>query len=112
MAWPCWTRTQTGTARSWAISGRRACGIGRVSDWTQLSGVNADYVTGNDFDGNGSDDVIGDFGATGLWLYDHDSWTQISGVDADYMTVADFTDDGISESLVGDFGATGLWKWT
>ena len=54
--------------------------------WTQLSGVNADYVTSANLDGTGGKEIAGDFGATGLWLWNAGAWTQLSGVNADYVT--------------------------
>ena len=29
-----------------------------------------------DVDGNGDDEILADFGAAGLWIYDLGSWTQ------------------------------------
>jgi hypothetical protein len=52
--------------------------------------------------------AVGDFGTTGLWLWDSGIWTQLSNVNPDFMIGADTDGDGAGE-VVGDFGALGLW---
>ena len=63
-----------------------------------------------DVDADGADEVLGDFGAVGMWLYNGGAWSQSSGVNADYLAVADLDGSGGAE-IVGDFGPTGLWVW-
>jgi hypothetical protein len=43
--------------------------------WTQLSGVNGDYVFAEEFDKDGYDELMVNFGAIGLWLYDQGAWS-------------------------------------
>ena len=42
----------------------------RLNTWSQLHPLNAESFATGDFDGNGLDDLVVDFGATsGLWLW-------------------------------------------
>ncbi|OGD17728.1 MAG: hypothetical protein A2W03_07240 [Candidatus Aminicenantes bacterium RBG_16_63_16] len=61
-----------------------------------------------DLDSSPGDEVVGGFGATGLWLWKAGAWTQLSGVAADYAAARRTGGSG-GRDLVGDFGATGLW---
>jgi len=57
-----------------------------------------------------ADEIMVDFGSSGLWYYNNGSWFQQSGVNPDGMiavTVLVATDD----ELVVDFGSLGLWFW-
>ncbi len=66
-------------------------------------------------DGEPEDEIIGDFGGTGLWHWDGDDWTDLngtwtvfSGVNADFLVRADVDGNGTDE-LTADFGSIGLW---
>ena len=63
-----------------------------------------------DADGNGDDEVVGDFAATGLWLVNGGAWTQASGVNAEYVMAGDVDGDNADE-IMADFGQLGLWLW-
>ncbi len=45
--------------------------------WSQTSGLNPASLNSGDFDGDNQDEIVGDFGETGLFLWDTGSWTQI-----------------------------------
>ena len=48
-----------------------------------LSQFDPDFMTGGDLDGDGLNEILGDFGpVSGLWLYDAETWTKISDKDA------------------------------
>ncbi len=53
-------------------------------------------------------EIIGDFGAVGLWYWSAGAWIQLSGVNVENMAIGSKTAGGF---LAGDFGATGLWIW-
>ncbi len=67
-------------------------------------------VTGNFNSADAADEIVADFGATGLWYYDNGSWSQISGLNADSIIGA-LTINTADDEIVADFGATGLWYW-
>jgi hypothetical protein len=81
-----------------------------LGGWTHLSGANADYMITADTDGEHPDEIFGDFGSLGLWLWKNGAWSQLSGLDAVYMIRADVNGDGKDEVAV-DFGSVGLWLW-
>jgi hypothetical protein len=85
---------------SWTLSG----------GWAALSGANAENVIAADTDGGADDEVVGDFGALGLWLRVGDSWAELSGVNAESLVSADVDGDGVAEVAAG-FGNLGLWLW-
>ncbi len=51
--------------------------------WTQLSGVNAEYLMAGDMDGDNADEIMADFGSLGLWLWNGGAWNQISAINPD-----------------------------
>ena len=65
--------------------------------WTQLSGVNADYVIAANTTGGSVDGIVGDFVGIGMWRYDSGAWMQRSGVNTVYMISADVNGDGKDE---------------
>ncbi|OGD18269.1 MAG: hypothetical protein A2W03_14100 [Candidatus Aminicenantes bacterium RBG_16_63_16] len=77
-------------------------------DWQILSGVNPQASMRVNVDGTGAEELAGDFGSTGLWLYGSGSWQILSGVNPDGTVAADVDGNGTQE-IIGDFGATGLW---
>jgi hypothetical protein len=48
--------------------------------WTQLTGVDPEYMTLGDFDGDWHDELMVDFGKLGLWMWDNGTWTQLAGL--------------------------------
>lgn len=58
-----------------------------------------------EFDTDGRDELVVDFGSTGLYFYHatNKTWTKISGLDVKYALRGDFNGDGKDE-LVVDFG--------
>ena len=60
--------------------------------------------------GDGTDEIVIDFGAGGLWVWNDGPWSQISVMDPEYMLSADTNGDGAKE-ILADFGASGLWMW-
>jgi hypothetical protein len=63
-----------------------------------------------DFDGDGKDEVVVDFGAAGAWMYNDGSWTQLTANDPESLMAADVDGDGIDE-ILADLGSLGLWLW-
>ncbi len=81
-----------------------------TATWTQLSGVNADYVVVGNPDPAAGEEIIGDFGLTGLWVWTGGTWSILSGVNAEYFVWTDIDGNWVDEIAV-DFGAMGLWFW-
>ena len=79
-------------------------------DWQILSGVNPDATIRVNINGTGGDELAGDFGAFGLWLYGGGTWQVLSGVNPDGVVAADVDGSG-SQEIAGDFGTTGLWLY-
>ncbi|OGD21135.1 MAG: hypothetical protein A2W03_03940 [Candidatus Aminicenantes bacterium RBG_16_63_16] len=53
------------------------------SGWIMLSQRDPDFLAGGDLDGDGTEELLADFGEyTGLWLYDGGAWTKISDKNA------------------------------
>ena len=82
----------------------------RSGAWTQMSGVNADFVITANIDGDTDDEIAGDFAATGLWLWNNGAWTILSGANVEFMIRGDVDGDGAAE-VAADFGSIGLWLW-
>ena len=61
-----------------------------------------------DTDGDGTEEIVADLGADGLWVWDSYSWTLLSGNDPDTVMAANIDDDPARE-IVADFGAIGVW---
>ena len=82
--------------------------------WHQISGADPQFIIGATLGDTANDEIIGDFGALGLWTWSYSSypgsWTQISGLNAEWAFAADDDDDTHQEIFV-DFGTTGLWHW-
>ncbi len=118
-----WTQL-SGVNADYVISGKTEAGSYVAADfgstglwawtagggWVGLSGANADDLVAADTDGDADDEIIGDFGALGLWLNDGGSWTVLSGARTDAIVPADTDADGAAE-LASGFGALGLWLW-
>jgi len=77
--------------------------------WRRLNNATPEHLAVGDLDGGGKQDVIGDFGTTGLWAYDNDSaWRKINGKDASALACGDLNGDGFS-GAIGAFAGAGLW---
>ncbi len=63
-----------------------------------------------DFDGDGTDELAVDFGATGAWMYNGGSWSQLTASNPESLLAADADGDNVDE-IVADLGAAGLWLW-
>ncbi|OGD17729.1 MAG: hypothetical protein A2W03_07245 [Candidatus Aminicenantes bacterium RBG_16_63_16] len=84
--------------------------------WVQLSGAAADSVITADIDGNGDDEIVGDFGILGPWRLDNvadngASWTRLAWDNPELMVPADIDGGGVNK-IVADFGSLGIWLWT
>ena len=51
-------------------------------DWTQLNPLSPETFAAGDVDADGVEEVIGDFGALGLWFKDGDNWIPLTGFNA------------------------------
>ncbi len=51
-------------------------------DWSQLNPLSPETFAAGDFDADGIDEVVGDFGALGLWFKDGDVWMPLTGFNA------------------------------
>jgi len=63
-----------------------------------------------DFDGDGTDELAVDFGASGAYLWDNNTWTQLSAFNTESLTAAAMDGDGVDE-IIMDLGALGLYLW-
>ncbi len=61
-----------------------------------------------DTDGDGTEEIVADLGADGLWVWDSYAWTLLSGNDPDTVMAANIDADPALE-IVADFGASGVW---
>ncbi len=79
--------------------------------WQILSGVNPESVLGANTDGLLTDaELVGDFGALGLWHWNPGTWTCLSGVNPENVIAAD-TDGDSQKEIVADFGSLGVWRY-
>jgi len=88
--------------------------------WGHLHGMSAERIVSTDLDGNGVNELIGDFGPTkGIWAASlspdwvvyagHQPWGHLHAKSPEIMVTADLDGDGAGE-LVADFGpGKGLW---
>ncbi len=80
-------------------------------DYTRSS---FDYkgIVAADIDGDGTDEVIVDYGSMGLYVYDFwtHSWTKLHAMDVESVVVGNFDTDA-TEELVIDFGVPGLYLY-
>ena len=56
------------------------------------------------------DEIVGDFGSIGVWLYRAGVWTQLTTQNPEWIFVVRWGDVSDYE-LIADFGAIGLWQW-
>ena len=57
-----------------------------------------------DIDGDGQDEVVVDFGISGIYLYDGGAWTQLSAANPESLVAADVDGDNVDE-LLADLGS-------
>ena len=63
-----------------------------------------------DFDGDGTDELAVDFGASGAYLWDDNAWTQLTAFNTESLQAADVDGDSVDE-IIMDLGASGLYLW-
>ncbi len=80
--------------------------VTKISYWDVWA---AKHAVG-EFDGDGTDEVAVDFGASGAWIYDSGTWTQLSAVNPESLITAN-VDGNNRDEIVADFGSLGLWLW-
>jgi len=51
--------------------------------WSLISGAIAEYLVAGDLGGDNKDEILSDFGALGLWMWDEGNWTQNSASNPD-----------------------------
>ncbi len=83
--------------------------------WTQISGVDPDWVMAASLGGPPKKELIVDLGAKGLWKWSHDGypgdWTQISGGDARWAIALDDDNDKRQEVHVVFEKPPGVWRY-
>lgn len=73
-------------------------------------GIYWGVVMGNFNDNDTADEVVCDFGTSGVWVLDGNLWYQISGANPQFIIGATLGDTG-NDKIIGDFGTLGLWVW-
>jgi hypothetical protein len=63
-----------------------------------------------DFDGDGSDGIVADFGSSGAWIWENGSRTLLTANNPESMIAANI-DGNADDEIVTDLGAGGLWLW-
>jgi hypothetical protein len=64
-----------------------------------------------DLDGDGSDELVIDFGASGAWMWNGGTWSQVTANNPENMVPFNIDGNGDDELAV-DLGSLGLWMWT
>jgi hypothetical protein len=68
--------------------------------WRQITNDNSESVSSGNLDADVRDEVIGDFGALGLWSYDNNtSWRQIDTINPVALAAGDIDNDGYDEVI-------------
>ena len=62
-----------------------------------------------EMDGENTNEIVGDFGALGIWLY-HGIWTKISGGNPEELVALDLNGD-LTDEIVGDFSGLGIYLY-
>jgi hypothetical protein len=95
----------------WVMEGYSS---GYDNSWNLITGVNPEWIMSVKFLNDGSEAIIGDFGALGLWKWTYNgypgNWVQLSGVNPDAGFAVDDDGDGLQELQV-DFGSLGIWRY-
>lgn len=63
-----------------------------------------------DFDGDGVEEVVVDFGASGAKMCDSGVWIQLTASDPESLLAAN-VDGNNREEIITDLGSAGLWLW-
>jgi len=63
-----------------------------------------------DFDGDGADEIVMDFGSSGAWMWDAGVWTQLTASNPENQLAAN-VDGNADDEILLDLGASGLWLW-
>ncbi len=63
-----------------------------------------------DFDGDGKDEAVVDFGPPGAWEYDNGTWSRIMVFNPQELLAADVDGDDHAE-VIADVGTLGAWLW-
>jgi hypothetical protein len=63
-----------------------------------------------DFDGDGTNELAVDFGATGVWMWNAGAWTQLSASNPESLVTVN-VDGNSRDEIAADFGSLGLWLW-
>ena len=91
----------------------------RLQDLTQYPGNSFEnryrgVVAANVDSSTARDELIVDFGASGVWVYSGfpggGTWNQISGANPTWI-ISVLWGDTADEEIIGDFGSLGLWTW-
>jgi hypothetical protein len=70
-----------------------------------------EIIATGDLDGSGQDDVIIDFGASGIWVYYNDiTWTKLHKSSPEIIATGDMDGSGEDDVII-DFGASGIWVY-
>ena len=93
-----------------------AAGVGLRAFDTQVSFSHGPtgyrgIVAANFYSADAGEEIIGDFGTTGVWLYHHFSqWVRLTWDNPEWIFAVKF-DSTVDSELVADFGSLGLWLW-
>ena len=82
-------------------------------EWRNLGparSANAEHLVAGNLDGDGDDEIVGDFGSDGIWAWDGGGWVQLSSQNSELMIMAKIDGDA-AEELIIDLGSLGLWMW-
>jgi hypothetical protein len=86
--------------------------------WAQISGAYPDAIISGHFKSATYDEIIGDFGSLGLWMWEPGAssdfpgtWTELSGANAVWEFGTDENGDGVQELYV-NFGTLGVWRYS
>jgi sugar lactone lactonase YvrE len=60
--------------------------IGASESWERISGLTTENIIATDLDSDGVDELVADFGAAGMWLYQRHQWTSVHGLDPNLIT--------------------------
>ncbi len=83
-----------------------------ISNYPTNSSLGYKGVLAGNFDNNSdvNDELLVDFGTSGVWFYNGGAWTQQSGLNPQSMISVHHAATPDDEAAF-DFGSTGLWWW-
>jgi hypothetical protein len=86
---------------------------GGTPSWSKINATNPgdDNVSAECGIGDAAEELICDFGASGLWLYDGSSWNKISSNEPHDIVAAVLPSDAGHEIFCAFNGTAGLWQW-